>query len=186
MKKLTSKLVVLMMVMAMAFGLVACGSKDDASDSSTINNSTTSDSATEEPTEAPTEEPTAEPTEEAAGNESTNSQSSTSYSSVEEYVNSPVIQNALSSLEESLKGSGMNIKISAEGNKMIYTYTYEDIEKVDGMEKSLEKELSKQDDTFQSTANQIKAAVNVDEASVVIEYVDSKGEMIYSKEYTSK
>ena len=175
MKKLTSKLVVLMMVLAMAFGMVACGSKDDASNSSTIN-----DSATNEATA--TDEATAT----ESSNSSNNSSSSSSYNSVEEYVNSPTIKNALSTLEKQLEGSGMNIKITADGNKMIYTYTYENTEKVDGMEESLEQALSAQDATFQATADQIKQAVNVDSASVVIEYVDSKGEMIYSKEYTSK
>lgn len=178
MKKLTSKLVVLMMVLAMAFGMVACGSKDDASNSSITNDNATNEATT-------TDEAAA--TDEATATESSDSSSSSSsYNSVEEYVNSPTIKNALSTLEKQLEGSGMNIKIKADGNKMIYTYTYENTEKVDGMAESLEQALSAQDATFQATADQIKQAVKVDSASVVIEYVDSKGEMIYSKEYTSK
>lgn len=170
MKKSTSKLLVLMMVLAMAFSLAACGSKDDASNSST----TTDNAATNESSQS------------QGSTDNKSSSSSSSYSSVEEYVNSPEIQNALSTLEKQLEGSGMNIKITADGNKMIYTYTYEDTEKADGMAESLEQALSAQDATFQATADQIKKEVKVDSATVVIEYVDSKGEMIYSKEYTSK
>lgn len=179
MKRLTSKLVVLMMVLTMAFSLAACGSKDDASNSSTTNDNATNDNVTNEAT-------TNDSSQSQSSADKSSSSSSSSYSSVEEYVNSPEIQNALSTLEKQLEGSGMNIKITADGNKMIYTYTYENQEKVDGLAESLEQALSAQDATFQATAEQIKEAVGVDSASVVIEYVDSKGEMIYSKEYTSK
>lgn len=46
--------------------------------------------------------------------------------------------------------------------------------------------MKAQDSTFQATADGIKSAVGVDTASVVIEYIDCNGEMIYSKEYTAK
>ena len=54
------------------------------------------------------------------------------------------------------------------------------------MAKQLEEGIKAQDATFQSTANQIKQYVDVDSATVVIKYVDSKGEEIYSKEYKSE
>lgn len=173
MKKCTSKLLALMLVLVMAFALTACGDKKDASEGSATADVTATDDATATDA-AETEEPTK------------SGSSSSSYSSVEEYVNSPEVQNSLSALETQLKGSGMSIKVSADGNKLIYTYKYENTEKKDGMAESLEKALSAQDATFQATANQIKSTVKVDSASVVIEYIDSKDEMIYTKEYMAE
>lgn len=173
MKKCTSKLLALMLVLIMAFALTACGDKKDASEGSATADVTATDDATATDA-AETEEPTK------------SGSSSSSYSSVEEYVNSPEVQNSLSALETQLKGSGMSIKVSADGNKLIYTYKYENTEKKDGMAESLEKALSAQDATFQATANQIKSTVKVDSASVVIEYIDSKDEMIYTKEYMAE
>lgn len=108
------------------------------------------------------------------------------YSSVEEYVNSEEVQSQLSSLEKSLEGSGMKIKVTAKDNKMIYNYTYDNMEKSDELAEQLEEAMQAQDSTFQATADGIKSEVGVDSAIVVIEYVDKNGEMIYTKEYTAK
>lgn len=134
MKKLTTNFLLLVTILAMTFGLVACG-----------------------------------------GN-----------SSVEDYLNSEEVQSQLSTLEKSLEGSGMNIKVTAKDNKMIYTYTYDNMEKSDKLADQLETAVAAQDSTFQTTADKIKSEVGVDSAIVVIEYVDKNGEMIYTKEYTAK
>lgn len=105
---------------------------------------------------------------------------------VEDYVNSEEAQSQFSTLQKSLEGSGLSMKISAEGNKMIYTYTYESIEKSDDLVESLETAVAAQDSTFQATADGIKKEIDADSVSVVVEYVDCNGEMIYSKEYTAK
>lgn len=134
MKKLTTNFLLLVTILAMTFGLVACGGNN----------------------------------------------------SLEDYINSEEVQSQLSTLEKSLEGSGMNIKISAKDNKMVYTYTYENMEKSDKLTQQHEAAMQAQDSTFQATADKIKSEVGVDSASVVIEYVDKNGEMIYTKEYTAK
>lgn len=108
------------------------------------------------------------------------------YKSVEDYVKSDEVQDVLSTLETQMQGTGMSIEITADGDKMVYTYTYDSIEKADGMAETLEAAMEAQDETFQNTADEIKELVDVKTATVVIEYVDCNGEMIYSKEYTSK
>lgn len=161
MKKITSKLLLLMMVLVMAFGLAACGS-DDKKETTTSGTSQT---------QAPA---------------SDSKDSSKPYSSISAYLEDDTVKQALSTLEKSLEGSGMNIKITAEGDKLVYTFAYEKLEKTDDMTKQLEEGIKAQDATFQSTANQVKQYVDVDTATVVIKYVDSKGEEIYSKEYVSE
>lgn len=162
MKKFTSKILLLVMVLAMSFGLAACGSDDDKK-TETATSGTNEGSGT-----------------------SADSSGSSSFDTIEDYLNSEDVKSALKTMEDALANSGMNLKVSADGNRMIYTYTYDKFEKSDDLVKSLETAMEAQDGTFQSTADQIKQQVNVDSATVVIEYVDSKGEMIYTKEYTSK
>lgn len=166
MKKITSKLLLLMMVLVMAFGLAACGS-DDKKETTTSGTTTGGTSQTQAPT---------------TGSKS----SGKMYSSISDYLNDATVKEALSTMEKSVSGSGMNIKVTSEDDKLIYTFTYEKLEKTDEMAKQLEEGIKAQDATFQSTANQVKQYVDVDSATVVIKYVDSKGEEIYSKEYVSE
>ena len=165
MKKITSKLLLLMMVLVMAFGLAACGSDDKKE--TTTGGSGTSQTQTQAPAEDKKD-------------------SSKMYSSISEYLNDATVKEALSTMEKTLDGSGMNLKVTGEDNKLIYTFTYEKIEKTDDMAAQLEEGIKAQDSTFQSTANQVKEYVDVDSAVVVIKYIDSKGEEIFSKEYTSE
>lgn len=162
MKKITSKLLLLMMVLVMAFGLAACGS-DDKKETTTSGSSQT----------------------QAPDNKDSKS-GGKMYSSISEYLNDATVKEALSTMEKSVSGSGMNIKVTSEDDKLIYTFTYEKLEKTDEMAKQLEEGIKAQDATFQNTANQVKQYVDVDSATVVIKYVDSKGEEIYSKEYKSE
>lgn len=173
MKKLTSKLLVLVMVLAMAFSLSACGGDD--SKVSTTDQGTTNEGTTNEST-----------TNESSQSDSGSDKKSDGYSSLEDYVNSDEVQSAFSTLEKSLSGSGMSIKISAKDNMMIYTYTYDKTEKSDVLAEQLEKAMETQDATFQATADGIKKEVDVDSAIVRIEYIDCNGEEIYSKEYTAE
>lgn len=108
------------------------------------------------------------------------------YKSVEAYVNSDEVQEVLDTLEGQMSGTGMSIEITAEGDKMVYTYTYDNVAKADGMAESLESAMKAEDDTFQSTADEIKKVVKAKNPSVVIKYVDMNGEEIYSKEYVAK
>lgn len=134
MKKFTSKLLVLITVLTMAFGLTACGS---------------------------------------------------GYDTVSDYINSDTVQKELETAKKAIEGQGMNLTIGAEGNKLVYTYKYDDMEKVDGMAEQLEAAMSAEDATFQNIADEMAKVVNESPVSVVIEYVDCNDEMIYSKEYTS-
>lgn len=134
MKKFTSKLLVLVTVLTMAFGLTACGG---------------------------------------------------GYDTVSDYINSDEVQKELETAKKAIESSGMNLTVGAEGNKLVYTYKYDDMEKVDGMAEQLEAAMSAEDATFQEIADKMGKVVKESPVSVVIEYVDCNDEMIYSKEYTS-
>jgi uncharacterized lipoprotein YehR (DUF1307 family) len=108
------------------------------------------------------------------------------YKSVEAYVQSEEVQEVVESLESQLEDSGVDITITAEGDKMVYTYTYETLENADGMADALASAVETQEDTFQETADRIGEMVKTKNPTLVIRYLDSSGELIYSKEYTAQ
>lgn len=169
MKKFTSKLLLVMMVLTMAFGLAACGSEKN--DSKT-NNSQGSVSNTNNQTSSKNQD-----------------EAKKAYASVEDYVSSDEVQAVLSEVEGTLSGTGMGIAIKADGDKMIYSYKYDSIKKADLTDEqiaALETSVEAESDTFQDTADELKKLVDADSPSVVLEYVDANNEVIYSKEFVAQ
>ena len=170
MRKWTSKLLLLAMVLAMAFSLAACGTKkSDNKETDQKENVTKQENQDEDQSED-------------------DKKGSSLYDSVADYVNSDAMQSALNSLKSSVQ-EGMSIDLVAEGdNKLVYIFTYETIAHTegDGMTEALESAIGAQDATFQQTANSVKPFVGSDEVVVEIRYVDMNGAVIFSKTYTSE
>ena len=168
MRKLTSKLLLVMMVLAMAFSMAACGSEK--------NDSKTNDSK------------------ESVSN--TNSQSGANdqdekkkYASVADYVKSDEVQYVLNVFETQLEGTGMSLDILAEGDKLVYSYKMDDIEKASLTDEditNLGSSVEAESATFQETADQVKKLVDADSPALVIRYLDGNGEEIFSKEFPAK
>lgn len=111
------------------------------------------------------------------------------FSSVADYVKSDEVQDQLTELQSQYSGLGMAIDIKANGDKMIFSYQYDSIQKADLTDaqiSALESGVDAEADTFQGTADELKKLVKADSPSVVLEYVDANGEVIYSKEFTAK
>ena len=102
------------------------------------------------------------------------------YASIADYVASDEVQKSI----ELLSGmEGLDIKIKADGNKMIYEYTYTTITKMDGMDEELKKALDKEKDTFTKAASDLKKQVKVDNPIVTVTYLDKNGDLIYSQDF---
>ena len=111
------------------------------------------------------------------------------FSSVADYVKSDEVKEVLTETRNMLEGTGMSIDIKADGDKMVYTYKYDSIEKADLSDaqiSALESGVEAENDTFQDSADELKKLVKADSPSVVLEYVDANNEVIYSKEFTAK
>lgn len=107
------------------------------------------------------------------------------YTSVDAYLNSELVQKELQQTLDSANGSSLfNIKVTAEGNKLIYTYTYKTLEKMDGMEETLNDGLEDQKNTFITIAKVLKEQVAVDSPCVVIRYVDCNNVVIAERTFT--
>lgn len=108
------------------------------------------------------------------------------YSSVVDFANSDEVQGEINDLKDSMADSGLDIVVSGEDNKLIYTYTYTEITNFDGLAEALEEGLDAEKDTFVNLANEIKEEVKEDNPVVVVEYVDANGELIYSAEFAAE
>ena len=199
MKKLTSRLLLLIMILAMTLSLTACGIRRRTSSTGTTNGNVTSEnsqsgsnnsqSGSGDSQSGSNNSQSGSGDSQSGQNGSQKSKGSALYDSVADYVNSDAMQAALDSLKNTYSGTGMNIDMVAEGeNKLVYIFAYESIAHTegDGMAEALEAAMGTQDATFQQTANSIAPFVNNDEVIVEIRYIDMNGAVIYSKTYVSE
>lgn len=108
------------------------------------------------------------------------------FATMDEYVNSDLVQSQLESMMSSMEGQGMTMEIKGDGNKLIYTYRYDELAKEDGMAETLQAGLEAEAATFKSVASSLSLAVEVENPVVVVEYIDMNGEVIYSQEFTAE
>mgnify|MGYP002551046777 CR=1 FL=1 len=92
------------------------------------------------------------------------------------------MQAQVASLQQTMEEQGLNMTITGDGNKLIYTYTYPS-EVPDVMGDALESALQAQSSTFESIAETLKQAVDVDNPVVVVRYLSSDGTEICSMEF---
>ena len=143
------------------------------------------DSAVKPPSEAQTKETDVETTAEETKGAQTSDASGKKFATVADFANSEEVQTQLELQKKSLDGSSMDIAITGEGNRLIYTLTYLELENGDGMAEELQQGLEAERETFVSVAKSIKLAVDVEDPIVVVQYLDSGGNEIYSAEFTA-
>ena len=171
-KKGLIKLAACTLVLAMALSLGACSdsSKDDKDKDTDRKTSVENNDVDDDDNE----------------DEDDNKNSSGKFESMEEYLADPTVSSQLDTLKSTMEDSDMKMEIKGEDNKLIYTYQFKDLVKEEGMEEMLESEAAKQESTFVSTATGLKSVVAVDNPVVVIDYLESTGEMIFTKEYAAE
>lgn len=103
------------------------------------------------------------------------------FASMEDYVNSDIVQ---SQIADSIEGMGMEIQ--ADGNKLIYIYTYKTQMPTDSLASILESALESQESTFKSVASTLKSVVDVENPVVVVSYRNADGSEIVSQEFAAE
>ncbi len=169
--------------------LAACGGKETTDSNVKIPIPSAEETETVETQEAETKAPEtkAPETEDSATDAAQASSAPVSgkFATVADFANSSEVQNQLEIQKKSLDGTGMDIAITGEDNKLIYTFTYLEMENQEGMAEALEQGLEAQKTTFVGVAKSIKLAVDVENPVVIVQYLDAKGEVIYSAEFTA-
>lgn len=108
------------------------------------------------------------------------------FASVEDYLANEQVQEQLQTSIDSVKDMGMELAITGEGNKLIYTYTYATQIEAENVAEQLKAGLNAQAATFEGVASDLKDVVNVDNPVVVVTYVNKDGTVLHSQEFTAK
>lgn len=172
MKKFALRLAAALLAAGMILSMTACTSSGPessvASETSTVSEASTVYEMDEEPS-----------------TENNTSDETGKYASISDFVNSDLLQSQMESLKSTASEAGMDIEITGEGNKLIYTFVISDELNVDGIAETLEAGLESQASTFESVASSIALAVEVENPVVVVRYVDTQGNEIAAREFTA-
>ena len=104
---------------------------------------------------------------------------------MESFIASDVMQSQLKEAKDSVEDGTLTIDIVAEGDKLVYVYTYQQDIDVDYAKEALASALDQQASTFENVAKEIKNAVNIENPVVVVRYLTKDGSEIYSQEFTA-
>lgn len=170
MKNLLKKGLLFLCMLALAASMTACGSSksDDKKDDQKTEDTEKKDDGTADSGDSDT----------AAGK----------FKTVEDFVNSDIMQSQLESQLASLEESGIKCEVTADGDKLIYNYTVTDEAVAAVMDKeTLDASLTSMADTFKGVAAMIPTAVeDVENPVVVVRYLDNTGAEITSMEFPAE
>lgn len=176
MKNKIRKMLLLTCAVMLAFALTACGGSGN--DSNTADDAQTEDDSAAADDAAAEDDASADDTAEDDG--TVNGK----FASIQEFIDSDMMQEQLSSQMESLEGSGMSLELTAEDNKLIYNFKIDDPDLSAAMDVSvLESSLDSQASTFESVAGVLPAAIDVENPVVVVRYLGSDGSELASREF---
>ena len=170
MKNLIRKMLLISCVAVFAFTFTACGKSDN-----------NEPAVTEEDASTDTDTAEAETGDDA---DASDDLTSGRYATLDEFINSDVMQQQLASQTASLEGNGLSVELTAEGSKLIYNFTLTDPNLTAALDvAALEASLDSQSATYEAIASTIPLAVDVENPSVVVRYLDSTGAELFSKEF---
>ena len=171
MKNMIQKMLLIMCVAMLTFAFTACGKSE-----------TPEPATTEEDTSAG-EDDAAEPETEDS-TDSSDLPASGKYATLEDFINSDIMQEQLQTQTATLEGSGLNVELAADGSKLIYNFTITDPNLTAALDvATLESTLNSQASVYESIASTIPLAVEIENPSVVVRYLDSTGAELLSKEF---
>lgn len=105
--------------------------------------------------------------------------------SLEDYVNSDLIQAEVKTANES--SSDIKMEIFAEGDALVYEYTYNetvaDEDELELYQQAFETELAKSEAGFVDIADSLYDVTTVKEPSVIVRYLNADGSLIYEQEF---
>lgn len=117
-------------------------------------------------------------------------ESSGKYPTIADFLESDLMRSQVASARESLGGDLMDIDLAAEGNRLVYSFTYRDLEGQDlaALGEALAAELETENlaSAYRSIAATLQSAVDVADPVVVVTYLAPDGSTLASKEYQAE
>lgn len=192
------RIIAIILAALLCFVFVGCsgsGEKatDDSAETSVQDSATakTEETSAQDSTDAKTEETSAQNSEaqktdsDDSADSGSASAPATVYDTVEDYINAPDVKKSMESAKES-SGDIISFDYHAEGNKLIYDYTYNnhiDDSELEAMKKVLEDSMESNSDYYTQVADVLKRNVKIDEPEIVINYHNDDGTVIATKSY---
>lgn len=102
------------------------------------------------------------------------------YDTVEDFVNSDLMQGQLETMKSQL---GDISKVTGEGNKMIFTVTYD---LGDQDQAVVSAAMDTMAPAFEAMAGSLKEAVEAEDPVIVVTYMTKDGTELYSREFSAK
>lgn len=193
MKKNLSRLLAALLAIAMLLTLAACGGKDSEGSSSEAGSQVVSSTPKSSVSTAEGDRSTADNDSSdtaADGNSDTALANGEKYADIQAFLDDPTVKSQIDSMVEAMASSGgMNITVTAEGSKLVYTFTFDEFPEgtdMDSIAAQLEEGMSDVSATFESIADQLKSVVDEDNPTVVVSYNAANGDVIYSKEFSAQ
>lgn len=116
----------------------------------------------------------------AAGGKTANGK----FATVEDFANSDSMRKQLESIKSSLEG--MTLEITAEGSKLIYTFTYTEPlaeDEIESVSAAMKTALDQMAGSFEKIASSLQEAVDIESPTVVVAYRTADGAELCSKEF---
>ncbi len=193
MKKNFIRLLAGTMALSMLLTLAACGGNNDSGSSQSSSSSQSSEAG------APDSSVASEDNASSAADSSAGSSTDASagdgaavgekYASIQAFLDDPEVKTQIDAMVDAMASSGnMNITVTAEGSKLIYTFTFPEFEEgtdMDAVATQLEDDMTQQAATFEGIAGELKAVVEEANPTVVVTYKAADGSDIYSKEFSA-
>lgn len=184
MKNKIRKTLLLVCAMMMALALTACGGSGNSG------NSDNTDDAAQTADDASADDAAADDAaaDDAAAADDTADDAAVTgkFASIQEFIDSDIMQEQLQTQMSALEGSGMSMEITGEDNKLIYSFKIDDPDLSAVMDTAaLESALESQTSTFESVAGILPTAIEVENPVVVVRYLDSDGNELVAREFAS-
>ena len=184
MKNKIRKTLLLVCAMMMALALTACGGSGNSG------NSDNTDDAAQTADDASADDAAADDAaaDDAAAADDTADDAAVTgkFASIQEFIDSDIMQEQLQTQMSALEGSGMSMEITGEDNKLIYSFKIDDPDLSAVMDTAaLESALESQASTFESVAGILPTAIEVENPVVVVRYLDSDGNELVAREFAS-
>ena len=107
---------------------------------------------------------------------------------LEEYFQTDEMQEIIQEAKDSVEGTGMSIELLAEGNTLIYEYTFEEDSfgdsMLDAVKDQLVSGLESSASTFEGIASDLNEELKVDNSTVIVRYLYN-GETLAESEYSA-
>lgn len=110
------------------------------------------------------------------------------YANIEALMSSAEMKSQLDSMLESMKSDDMDVTVTGQGNKLVYTFTYSDIGDMDigELSDSLGDATEALGGTFETIASSLAPLVKEANPSVVVIYNAPDGTELYNHEFNAK